>query len=267
MASERELSTGMRILVDQIKELRAEHGLTQQGLADKMIVARSTVATAETVGASPDFCERLDEVFATGGKFTRMRKRIGEEDARERVAELAKAEAKATAIRTYSPLFVPGLLQTRAYMRHLFGAALYSGATDADIDQLVETRLGRQSALETVRSYLVLLDEAVLRRAIGDREVAREQFRHLIALARQPKINVQVIPFTAVAYPAPGPLVIFDLKDGTQAVHLDGPRGGTTTSTAGIVAECVEQFEMLRTQAASLPESLQMIQERLEELQ
>lgn len=267
MASERELSTAMRILIDQIKELRAEHDLTQQELADKMIVARSTVATAETLGASSDFCERLDEVFPTNGKFSRMRDTIGAEDARSRVAGLARVEANATAIRAYSPLHVPGLMQTRAYMELQFGTARFSGATDADIEQLVETRLARQGVLDKLRSYLVILDEAILRRATGSRELAREQFEHILELAHRPRITVLVIPFSVVAHPAAGPMVLFDLETGGRAVHLDNPVSGTTSTDSGIVQACNEQFEMVRSQAASVPDSSAMIKDRLRELQ
>lgn len=266
--TDRDLSAGVRILSAELREARRSAGLTQEELSSKLNYARTMVGMWETGQRTPKIeqCQRLDDALGTGGRFARMRKEIGAEDARERVAELAKVEAQATAIRSYSPLLVPGLMQTRAYMRHQFGAAWFSGATDADIDQLVETRLARQGVLDTVRSYLLLLDEAVLRRAIGDREVAREQFEHVLALARRPNVTVQLIPFSTPAYPAAGPMVILDLKDGNQVVHLDGPVSGTTTSAPDIVQACSERFELLRSQAASVPDSIRMIQERLREL-
>lgn len=267
--TERDLSAGVRILSAELREARREAGLTQEELSTKLSYARTMVGMWETGQRTPSVaqCEALDDALGAAGRFARMRREIGAEDARERVAELAKVEAQATAIRAYSPLYVPGLMQTREYMRQHFGAARFSGATDADIDQLVETRLGRQGVLDTVRSYLVLLDEAVLRRAIGDRDIAREQFEHLLNLARRPRITIQLIPFATPAYPAAGPMVILDLRDGTQAVHLENPVGGTTTAATGSVQVCVERFELVRTQAASVPDTISMIQERLRELQ
>lgn len=267
--TERDLSAAVRILSAELREVRREAGLTQEELSAKLNYARTLVGMWETGQRTPkiEHCRRIDDALGTGGRFARMRREIGAEDARERVAELSKVEAQATAIRAYSPLYVPGLMQTKEYMRQHFGAARFSGATEADIDQLVETRLGRQDVLEKLRSYLVLLDEAVLRRAIGDRDIAREQFEHLLNLARRPRITIQLIPFATPAYPAAGPMVILDLRDGTQAAHLENPVGGTTTTAPGTVQACVERFELVRTQAASAPDTISMIEERLRELQ
>lgn len=261
------MSAAVRILGDGLREARQSLGMTQDEIAVKAWVSRGTVGMFETGQrtATSKYCARVDELLGVT-RYTEMRDRIGDEDAYERVATLSRVEAQAVAIRSYSPLLVPGLMQTKAYMRHQFGAAWFSGASTADIDQLVETRIARQSVLDTVRSYLLLLDESVLRRAIGDRDVAREQFEHLLNLARKPNITLQILPFSTPAYPAAGPMVIFDLKDGSQAVHLDGPATGTTTTSPDIVQACSERFELLRSQAASIPESIRLIQARLKEL-
>lgn len=191
---------------------------------------------------------------------------MGKEDARERLGALATTEARAASIRAYNPVLVPGLLQTENYMRHQFSAGLFQGATEADIDDLVEARLKRQSVLDRLRSYLVLLDESILRRSMGSRDIAREQFELLIGMARRPKITIQIIPFSAAAYPAAGPMTILDLADGGQAVHVDGPASGTTTTEPRIVQVCMEQFEMVRSHAASVPDSAAMIHDRIKEL-
>lgn len=263
----REPSAALLILGDVLAQARKSAGMSQDQLATKTNYSRSQVSMTETGQQlpSPDFVSRCDEVLGTGDLLSGILERASRDDARARIADLAKAERHSTAIRTYSPVLVPGLLQTEGYMRHQFGAARFSGASDEEIDQRVQVRLRRQTVLQTLRSYLVILDEAVLHRIIGGPQIIHEQLTHLLVLARSPRINVQIMPFATVSYPAAGPMTILDLADGGQAVHLDGPISGTTTTRPGIVQDCTERFDMLRSQAASLPESVQMIQERLED--
>jgi Domain of unknown function (DUF5753) len=44
-----------------------------------------------------------------------------------------------------------------------------------------------------------VIDEAAIRRVVGDPEVMREQFRYLMASAEQEKTTLQVVPFSAGA--------------------------------------------------------------------
>ncbi|MGH3771155.1 MAG: DUF5753 domain-containing protein [Pseudonocardiaceae bacterium] len=56
----------------------------------------------------------------------------------------------------------------------------------------------------------VVLDEAVLRRVVGGPAIMRDQLRHLAAMARHPKITVQVVLYVHGAHPgmAAGPFKI-----------------------------------------------------------
>lgn len=264
----REPSAAQLILGDVLQRTRKSAGLSQDQLATLTNYSRSQISMAETgqLLPSPDFVTRCDDALETGGLLAGIHRRASSEDATARVAELAKAEELAAAIRSYNPVLVPGLLQTEGYMRHLLGAGRFSGVTDEEIDERVAVRLRRQRVLAKLRSYLTVLDEAVLRRVIGNQQIMIEQLDHLLKLARSPRITIQIMPFEKLAYPAAGPMAILDLADGGQAVHLDGPVSGLTTSRPGIVGACTERYEMLRSQAVSVPESVRMIQERMEEL-
>lgn len=267
MGKSYEPTAALLILGDELREARLATGLTQTQLGEKLFCTHGLVSMVETAlrGPTLDYVKRCDEFFDTGERFQRMWHRARAEDATARVADLSKAEEQATAIRSYNPVLVPGLLQTEGYMRHQFEERRYSGATADDVEALVQVRLQRQDVLKNMR-YLVLLDESVLRRTMGGREIAFEHLEALLTHARSPRVNIQVLRFDTPAYPAAGPMSIFDLSDGGQAVHLDGPVSGTTTANTDIVTGCVERFEVLRSQAASVPESVRMIQDRIEEL-
>ena len=114
-------------------------------------------------------------------------------------------EAAAKLIRTYEVQFVPGLLQTRDYARAVI--LLGHGAAFPDeIDRRITVRLERQQMLtrnDAPRLWAVL-DEAVLRRPIGGRQVMRTQIAALIEAAKLPNVTIQVIPFHAGGHAAAG---------------------------------------------------------------
>jgi transcriptional regulator with XRE-family HTH domain len=106
-------------------------------------------------------------------------------------------EGAASLVRTYEVQFVPGLLQTEAYARAVIGRGM-KGASAADIDRHVALRMERQKILmsENAPCLHVVLDEAVLHRTYGGRDVLRGQLRHLIELAGNPNVLVQIMPFS-----------------------------------------------------------------------
>ena len=115
---------------------------------------------------------------------------------REQIAFL-QAEADAESIWIWEPLIVPGLLQTENYTRSLLQAwvdrfSLPSG----EVNRRIEARRARQEVLtrDPPVQLSAVMDEAVLRRRIGDAAVMHEQLRRLIALSELPHIEVRILP-------------------------------------------------------------------------
>jgi hypothetical protein len=88
-----------------------------------------------------------------------------------------EAERAAHALRLWSPILIPGLLQTAEYARALFLAA---GEDDERADELVAARMDRQAILDRARPphVVAVLDEAVLHRLIGTPAVMHDQLTH-----------------------------------------------------------------------------------------
>jgi transcriptional regulator with XRE-family HTH domain len=142
--------------------------------------------------------------------------------------ELIDIERSATAITNYEPLVVPGLLQTADY-----AGALIAAANPALSEDEVETRVAARTARQALlgRSHpprlLVLLEESVLRRVVGDRGLMRRQVRHLEDAATRPNVTVQVVPTAAGAHPGlEGPFVILEFDGDPTLVYLEN-RGGS----------------------------------------
>lgn len=112
-------------------------------------------------------------------------------------------EAEAATIFAYDAEFVPGILQTEEYAWTIHRAQLPT-ATTAEIDRLVKVRMARQEVLHSTDApqLWLILNEAVIRRVVGNGTVMQEQLERLIEASRLPNLTLQVIPFTAGAHAA-----------------------------------------------------------------
>lgn len=139
-------------------------------------------------------------------------------------------EASASLIRQVQLLLVPGLLQTEEYTR----ALLEGYGMDAKrADRLVESRRDRQELLDTAEPPMlfVIIDEAVLRRAIGGAPAMRRQLRHLLEMDSRPSVTIQVLPFSLGAYEAlQGPFVHLEFRTPSDpdVLFLENMRGSSS---------------------------------------
>jgi transcriptional regulator with XRE-family HTH domain len=132
-------------------------------------------------------------------------------------------EDEAAVLRTYQPNLVPGLLQTERYAWELIGAR--SDLSLETVRRKASLRTMRQQVLSRsdAPSLAVILDEAVLRRPVGDRAVMREQYGRLAQAANTPGVTIQVLPFQAGPHQVIGPgFHIFEFTgDDPQVVELE----------------------------------------------
>lgn len=86
-------------------------------------------------------------------------------------------EAGAAEIWSYESEFVPGLFQTTDYVRAITAAA-QPDSTSEDIERYVRFRKARQDRLtgDTPPKLLTVINDAVIRRVVGDADVMRDQF-------------------------------------------------------------------------------------------
>lgn len=259
---------GMRTLAHAVRTLRGVAGLTQEQLGRQIGYSRSQVNDVEhgRVWPHSTFATGCDAAFKTGTLFAGLH----EQGREQKLPSWAVAlpERQAVRIRSFQPSVVPGLLQTQDYARAMFNAGLFGDGDDAELQRRVDRRLARQEILggQRLKQYHLILDESVLSRIIGTHEVMVEQMRHLLDAMHRRLVAVQLLPFASGAYPTIGPMTIFDLEDGSQAVHLEAAAESQTTSKPRTIHDCTNQFDMLRSQAASLPDSAQIIKARIEEL-
>ena len=106
-------------------------------------------------------------------------------------------ESAATTIRSFDNQFAPSLFQTEDYAR---AVTLLGHQTDSpgETEDRVALRLKRQSLLarQDPPKIWSVMDESVLRRPVGGRDVMRAQLRRLIEVAAMPRVTIQIVPFT-----------------------------------------------------------------------
>jgi hypothetical protein len=107
-----------------------------------------------------------------------------------------------TAVSAYQAEIVPGLLQTRRYAAALHRAELMN-STEEESERHVAVRMERQARLQQpdVPQLWVVLNEAVLRRTVGERAIMHEQLMKLAEVASAPNITLQVLTFSAGRMP------------------------------------------------------------------
>jgi len=178
-------------------------------------------------------------------------------------------EESASLIRAYEPQVVPGLLQTESYARAIT-AASFPGAAEGEIERRVALRMARQELLHRPAppEYWVVLDETVLRRPIGGRDVMRGQLTRLIEAAGEASITVQVIPFAAGWHPALyGMFWMFRFPDQEMPdiVYSENLTGAYYLNKPAETAAYTEALDRMCAQAASPEQTTTILRDLLKE--
>jgi transcriptional regulator with XRE-family HTH domain len=179
-------------------------------------------------------------------------------------------EAEASTISAYQAETVPGLLQTQRYAAALHRAALMN-ATEEEIERHVAVRMERQARLKQpdAPQLWVVLNEAVLRRVIGERAIMQEQLAKLAEAAATPNITLQVLPFSAGAHASMDSafsIVSFDPPTDGEIVYFEHPTCSLYVEKPDEVARYRLVYEHLRAASLSLDESRRLLVRSAEDL-
>ncbi|WP_326596031.1 helix-turn-helix domain-containing protein [Streptomyces sp. NBC_01803] len=161
-------------------------------------------------------------------------------------------EQTAVVIRGYELQFVPGLLQTEEYAR----ALLLLGPDDTHdrIERRVALRMARQRILRRPQPphLWVVIDEAALRRSMGDAGLMRRQLDHLLNVSELPHVTIQVVPFTVGGYAAIcGPITLLRPPGGElpDVVYLEQLTGGVYPDKAAEIEQYRHMMNRLVVEA------------------
>ena len=235
-----------RLLGSLLRQARTGAGLTQDAVGHAIGVERSGVTRMEagerslmpaTLGAWLDRCgvTGLAEDAVRAMWRVARRQGDGDEPVKTWFVGWTDAEVAAWTLRFWAPLIVPGLLQTERYMYEVFraGGHLHERATQA-----VAARMARQEILnrEGPPTVVAIIDELVLAREIGSREVMAEQCARLVEVSEHPSVIVQVVRGASAGL-------------GGMLALAEGPRGPVLLS--GSLLEDIVTADVQQVRAAA----------------
>ncbi|MGW0330447.1 helix-turn-helix domain-containing protein [Streptomyces sp. NPDC003011] len=257
-------SSPRALLGAELRHAREKAGLSQDELGQRLFVSGSFIGQLEagTRRMQPEYARMLDEVLGTDDFFLRNCRAAAKSKYPEHFAEAAEAEASATAIREYSQLLIPGLLQTPAYARAVC-RAYQPTAPKAVIEELVSARVERAHILADPTEPLLwaVIDEAALRRVTGGAPVMAEALQYIAGMIRRNRVIVQVLPFDAGAHPAmEGSVKLMDFEDAPPLAYFEGVGTGRLEDDPAVVRHHRFTYELLTASALSPENSLVLIE-------
>ncbi|MEU3338727.1 Scr1 family TA system antitoxin-like transcriptional regulator [Streptomyces sp. NPDC006668] len=178
---------------------------------------------------------------------------------------LVGLQEAAEAIRTFEIQYVPGLLQTPAYTRAVVERGLPS-APAREVERRVELRTRRRELLQRSDppQLWAVVDESVLWRVLGSREVMREQLEYLVKMAQLPHVTVQIVPLDVTNASAPAIPVTYLRFGGLElpdVVYLEHIRSATFLEDRDETEEYRVTLDRLADEALNPRESLTLLRE------
>lgn len=246
----------------ELSRLRNLAGKTQQEVARSALLSRQQISAFEKGTRKPkaDHADTLDGVLATGGVLRKVWGQLTEhQEVPPEFRDVLQVEQRATEIREYQPLVIPGLLQTSDYARAVLSPS-HSRRSPQQIDEVARVRTERLSKITSGRPLLwFVIRSSVLARVLGGTQVMVAQLRHLAKLSRDGVTQVQVLPDASVDAGIYPPFRVSALSDAQALAYVEHPLGGITLGEPEKVAELSTIFGALQAEAMSPKDSLRLI--------
>lgn len=264
----------------QLRDLRKDAGLTVTELASQCgwhHAKTSRIENARTPPSPTDirlWCratgttDQVPDLIAASQhaeslyREWRQRVRTGLRKLQDSYVELYKSTSL---LRVYSPVLVPGLLQTEGYAQALLSTnARFLGVPD-DAAEAAAARLQRSRIIhEPGHRFVMVVEEAVLYYQLGNSEAMAAQLGYLLTAGALPAVSFGIIPM-ATRERALWPQETFDVHDDTLvSVELISAEVNITQPSE--IALYIKAFERLRSMAVYGAEARGLILRAIEAL-
>jgi transcriptional regulator with XRE-family HTH domain len=269
-----------------LKDFREARNLTAAQVAKDVGLSQAAISRLETASrpsprAGPPTVRALCSYYGLDASTTERLVQMAKEGSQpgwwqrynleSPTATFLDLESAAVSIDTFEALVVPGLLQTKAYAKEVIEPLRLHFSAE-QLARTVESRIERQRILtgESPPFYHAVIDEAVLHRTIGSRDVMREQLRHILGVASDlPGVAVQILPFSAGANPGlNGAFTAMTFAEDLMptVIYAEGQLGQVFDDEPDEVKRVKEAFSGLVGLALDEERSLSVIDERIRAL-
>nr|WP_244950275.1 helix-turn-helix transcriptional regulator [Streptomyces griseofuscus] len=266
----------MRAVGKQVKLLRERAGLTQRELGDRLGYSEDLVSSLERGRRTPqrEFLEAADELLGAGGLLRATIEDVERAKAKARVRhpawfrDYARLEREAVEINFYNCHDFPGLFQTERRIRALY--EMRKPLLDEEtVEQRVVSRLARQDILTQWPPPMItaVVEEVVLQRPLGERDVHREQLEQLLRLARLRNVELQVMPTGRTQHAGMGgSFILLTPKGKPQLGYVEAQSSSRLVTDAEEARILAARYGSIRAQALTMQETLALIEKMVAEL-
>ncbi len=181
----------------------------------------------------------------------------------EAMRQLIQYEAEATTVRSFQPTLIPGILQTADYARTVLDFwKEMPEETRATRQELRAMRRERMFGAATSPHYLLLLDESVVLRQVGGREVMVAQLRSVLEMINSANLIVRIVRLIDGAVIGQvGDFTIIDLEEDESAIlYREMALGDNLTDSHETVERYRHIFEQMWEIALTPEESTAFIE-------
>jgi transcriptional regulator with XRE-family HTH domain len=245
-----------------LKVFREARGLSRAELGALAGYSESTIKSFETgQRAVYEYHARhFDEAFGLDNVFVHEASRFGKAGYSAAYGAFIDVMAEADDLYWFEHSYVPGLFQTEQYARAIL--ALHPDVSEELLNERLAARLAGQAILDgpsrRPRVWAVL-DEAVLRRRLGDVAVMHEQLGKMAEVSCLRHVSIQVLPGVEAHIGLLGAFVIAERRGHPSIVHREATADGHVTDDHAIVEQTMLVFRSLQTRALPVDASRDLI--------
>ncbi|PKW15379.1 helix-turn-helix domain-containing protein [Saccharopolyspora spinosa] len=263
-----------RALSAALREARKERGISLREVARKLTIDQSHLSKIETgkrvpsvettamilavLGTEPGERERILDLAKNASEPNWLT--VGMPGIPQQLAGAVESERAASAIVYWSPMIIPGLLQTADYVRAI---AMSGDLPIHEVESRVMVRLARREVLSrrNPAKFDMLIGEGVLRQSIGSSDVMLDQLRHLLTTSSEhDNINVRVVPTRVGWHPGTaGPFVLYEFPDSPPFVHFEHYSSGAFVTNSDDIEAYRKAIAMISKYAFSSADSMDFI--------
>lgn len=172
-----------------------------------------------------------------------------------------QCERSASLITNWSPLIIPGLLQTPDYARAQLTA---SDIKLEQADARLVARLNRQrilSGYDPVR-LKVIISELAIREVVGDAAIMSDQIDHLLDLAVTANISVHIVPAEVGYHPGKiGMFTLYDFPSDPAMVYLEHHHASAFLNSPDAIASYRKLVKLIQGKALTEDASQALLRE------
>jgi transcriptional regulator with XRE-family HTH domain len=228
-----------RRLAAELRRLRERAGLTGDEVAEDVGWSASKVSRIETSQTAPreSDIKKLLALYGIGGRDAEELLALAKEAAGKgwwetysptlppEYSALIGMEAEAQSASSWAAQTVPGLLQTAEYAREVTNGYLerIAPVPPSETRRRVEVRLARQQVLtrDNPLELRAVLDQSVLYRRFGNRDVMKAQIKKLLDLSERANISLRILPLDGPHPIGTGAFVLLQFGDAHHVTHQD----------------------------------------------